>query len=234
MPASPYTFQRGVGFVSPPSQFPIFSFLGGLGGSRNANEQQRSDAESKIDNFDESDRSSDSNSSPGLFQNLLSDSKASLLKRHNDDDVANDDDVNDVSDSNDAPSTSFSDAIKNLLLPAAQKEIIRPDIKFVSNGRPFNVFELGSLFKTTEVAPTTTTTTTTTTTSTTTEEVTEEAVTEGASEDKVDSPITWLGKFMLNGLPTKIFDFKSPFASFDWFDSLKEIKSTNLFMSLFK
>ena len=84
MPATPYTFQRGVGFVSPPAQFPIFSFLGGLGSgvSRNANEQQRSVAEPKMDAFDEADRSSsDSYSSPGLVQNLLSaaESKPSLL-----------------------------------------------------------------------------------------------------------------------------------------------------------
>ena len=231
MPAAPYTFQSGVGFVSPPSQFPILSFLGGLGASSPKNEQQRSAAEPKIDAFDESDRSSDSNSGSGLFQQLISSESKPLLKRHDDNDVHADAEEADVDDINDvlspsSSSSSISDTIKNFLQPQ-EKDIIRPDIKFVSNGKPFNLFQLGStLFKTTE--PTTTTTTTTTT------EDESEAVTESSSDEKSESPITWLGKFMINGLPTKIFDFKSPFANLDWVDSLRQIPATNLFMSLFK
>jgi hypothetical protein len=210
MPASPYTFQRGVGFVSPPSQFPIFNFLSSLaGGTSGDGEQQPRSAEAKVDSFEEADRASDTGS--GLFGNSIApETKQPLLKRHDGDD-------------DDAASSVMSQALKNLFTQP-QKEIVRPDIKFVSNGRPFNVFDLGTaLFKTPE------------TTTTTTEETSTE-VDASSEEEKVDSPITWLGKFMLNGLPTKLFDFKSPFSNLDWFGSLKEFTqpSTNLFMSLFK
>ena len=57
--------QRGVGFVSPPAQFPIFSFLGGLGASSRTGEEPRSVAEPKMDNFDELERSGDAGSSAG-------------------------------------------------------------------------------------------------------------------------------------------------------------------------
>ena len=44
-------------------------------------------------------------------------------------------------------------------------------------------------------------------------------------QQQENSPIIWLGKFMFNGLPTKIFDFKSPFSPMYWFDSLKDMTS---------
>ena len=38
-----------------------------------------------------------------------------------------------------------------------------------------------------------------------------------------DSPILWLGKFVFNGLPTKIFDFKSPYSPLYWVKSLGDV-----------
>ena len=189
-------------------------FLGGL--AAGGVSEQRSVAEDRIDTYDELERSSnDNDDSPSNLFNIadVSHKKASHADASHE--------------------KRLSDVIENVGATGQEAEIVRPDIQFVSNGRPFNVFELAStLFKTTD--QTTTTTTTTSTTTTTTEEST--TVAANSSEDKNDSPITWLGKFMLNGLPTKLFDFKSPFPNMGWFDSLREIQypSTNLFMSLFK
>jgi len=128
----------------------------------------------------------------------------------------------------------------------AQKNIIFlfpffiSDIEFVSNGKPFSIFDLTSnIFN--ELATTTTTTSTTTTTTTTTQSTTTTTTTTSESstiseENADNSPITWLGKFVFNGLPSKLFDFKSPFSDLGWLDSLKDIKITpsNFFTSLFK
>jgi len=50
LPASPYTYQQGLGFVSPKSEFPLLSFLGGI--SNNVNDQRSN----TIDRFDEENR----------------------------------------------------------------------------------------------------------------------------------------------------------------------------------
>ena len=54
-------------------------------------------------------------------------------------------------------------------------------------------------------------------------------------EDNQNSPIIWLGKFMFNGLPSKLFNFKSPFSPMYWYDSLKDLTtpSTNIIGRLF-
>ena len=55
-------------------------------------------------------------------------------------------------------------------------------------------------------------------------------------EDNQNSPIIWLGKFMFNGLPSKLFNFKNPFSSMYWHDSLKDLTSypsTNIISRIF-
>lgn len=51
LPASPYTYQQGLGFVSPKSEFPLLSFLGGI--SNGVNDQRSNN----VDRFDEENRS---------------------------------------------------------------------------------------------------------------------------------------------------------------------------------
>lgn len=72
----------------------------------------------------------------------------------------------------------------------------RKPIKFISNGKPTKVYHLK------------TTTTTTTTVK--------------PSQDKDDSSVTWLGNFLMNGLPKKLFDFKTPYSPLSWFSHLKD------------
>ena len=58
----------------------------------------------------------------------------------------------------------------------------------------------------------------------------------GSFAGSQNSPIIWLGKFMFNGLPSKLFSFKNPFSSMYWYDSLKDLTSypsTNIISSIF-
>ncbi len=67
-------------------------------------------------------------------------------------------------------------------------------LQFISNGKPINIFQLKKT--TTTTAP--------------------------PLMKKDDSSITWLGNFLMNGLPKKIFDFKPPYSPFSWFSKLGE------------
>ena len=94
---------------------------------------------------------------------------------------------------------------------------------FASNGKPYNVFRL-----TTTSTTTTTTTTTTSTTSTTTPSTT--AISRDHEEDakiEQNGSITWLGKFLMNGLPKKLFNFKAPYYPLSWFNQLNDVNSVN-------
>jgi len=94
---------------------------------------------------------------------------------------------------------------------------------FSSNGKPYNVFRL-----TTTSTTTTTTTTTTSTTSTTTPSTT--AISRDHEEDakiEQNGSITWLGKFLMNGLPKKLFNFKAPYYPLSWFNQLNDVNSVN-------
>ena len=50
-----------------------------------------------------------------------------------------------------------------------------------------------------------------------------------------NSPIIWLGKFVFNGLPSKLFNFQSPYSPLYWYNSLNNIakKSTSSFVENF-
>ena len=42
-----------------------------------------------------------------------------------------------------------------------------------------------------------------------------------------NSPIIWLGKFVFDGLPSKLFNFKSPYSPLYWYNSLNDIAKTS-------
>ncbi|MPC41437.1 hypothetical protein E2C01_035027 [Portunus trituberculatus] len=91
---------------------------------------------------------------------------------------------------------------------------LRPDVNFVNNGKPTNVFHFKApvttpYFHTT--TPSTTTTSTTTTTTTTTPRPTT-AKPQKPPTTKKPSPITWLtGPWFFNGRPSNLFIYRSPY-----------------------
>ena len=59
---------------------------------------------------------------------------------------------------------------------------------------------------------------------------------DGEKKKPENSPVYWIGKFIFNGLPHTVSQYKSPFSPLYWYDSIKDIKypSTKLFNTLFK
>ena len=121
----------------------------------------------------------------------------------------------------------------NLDFLSSIANVERPRVNYLSNARPFNIWSL----KTT--IPTTVTTVTTTTEATTeSEDILDDDSDNEEHERPVkhtNSPVSWLGKFFFNGLPTTLMEFKSPFSPLYWYDSLKDINypSTQILNNLF-
>ncbi|XP_071516002.1 uncharacterized protein [Panulirus ornatus] len=85
---------------------------------------------------------------------------------------------------------------------------LRPDVNFISNGKPSSIFHFKAPAVATTTSKTTTTTTTTTPAPTTT---TMTSKPHKPYPPKTPSPITWLpGSWVFNGRPSNLFIFHSP------------------------
>lgn len=230
LPPSPYQYTFGEAHTSATSHqtFNPFSFFQGIVESRSSPD---SDKGALLDPADVPERqrttgggkpfsmwssSKNMGQAKSAQKKLMEKSEASLLNNEVDD----------------GPTSLFMDKAVKRKKPSTL--IHRPDIKYLSNARPFGVYnpDFGktSLFtpsSTTTTTTTTTTTATTTTTSTSTSTTTTASTT--ASPEGFfgkDSPIIWLGKFIFNGLPSKLFEFKSPFSPLSLFSSMQEVSNS--------
>ena len=146
-----------------------------------------------------------------------------------------------------ASSGSSANNLLNFDFLSSIAKVHRPKISYISNARPFNVYKwpldmiVTSPPRTTTTSTTTTTTTTTATTTTTTTTTSTPTTStnsrkDGEKKKPENSPVYWIGKFIFNGLPHTVSQYKSPFSPLYWYDSLKDIKypSTKLFNTIFK
>nr|XP_045593169.1 integumentary mucin C.1-like [Procambarus clarkii] len=99
-----------------------------------------------------------------------------------------------------------------------QFNFVRPDVDFINNGKPSNIFHFKAPTTTTKAAPTTVSTTTAAPTTTTTAATTTTSPSSTTTKPpkpspmKKPSPITWLpGPWFFNGRPNNLFIFRSPY-----------------------